>query len=93
MMPCDHSSFRADVSVFRLSRDEGGPVTGYTADVRVSCNSCGLPFRFVGLPAGTHYAEPRVSIDGTELRAPLEPAVHEKFQPLGCYTLAPRSDH
>lgn len=71
---CPHMNFKADVRVGRLTDTEGGRVTGYAADVRVRCVDCDLPFRFRGLAAGSHYAEPRVSIDGTELRAPLEPA-------------------
>lgn len=71
---CPHMNFVADVRVGRLSDIEGGPITGYTAGVRVKCADCNLPFRFRGLAAGSHYAEPRVSADATELRAPLEPA-------------------
>ena len=71
---CAHMSFKADVRVGRLTDTEDGPVTGYTADVKIHCTECGLPFRFRGLQAGSHFAEPRVSVDGTELRAPIEPA-------------------
>lgn len=71
---CAHMNFQAHARVGRLTDTEGGPVTGYTADIKIECTECGLPFRFRGLAAGSHYAEPRVSIDGTELRAPLEPA-------------------
>jgi hypothetical protein len=89
-MECAHESFQATTSVGRLSRVEGGPVTGYTADIAIKCSECGLPFRFIGIAAGNHHAEPRVSIDGTELRAPLEPATHEKFLPAASYTMPPR---
>lgn len=71
---CPHMSFQTHARIGRLSDTEGGPVTGYTADIKIECVDCGLPFRFRGLAAGSHYAEPRVSVDGTELRAPLEPA-------------------
>lgn len=67
-------NFDAYTRVGRLTETEGGPVTGYAADITIKCRDCGLPFRFRGLAAGSHYAEPRVSADGTELRAPLEPA-------------------
>lgn len=73
-MACEHMNFRSEARVGRLSEREGGPISAYTVDVRICCVDCGLPFRFVGLPAGHHYAEPRVSVDGLELRAPLEPA-------------------
>ena len=83
---CEHRQFRADVAVGRLSEAEGASITSYVAEVRVHCAECGLPFRFIGLAAGSHYAEPRVSIDGKELRAPIEPATHEKFLPAASYS-------
>lgn len=88
---CEHENFAANVRVGRLTKDDGGPVTGYCADVTVKCVDCGLPFRFIGLNAGNHFAEPRVSVDGTELRAPLEPATHEKFAPRASYSFPSRS--
>lgn len=73
-MTCEHPQFRSKVAVNRLTEGEGGRVTGYSADVRIECAVCGLAFRFMGLAAGSHYAEPRVSADAIELRAPIEPA-------------------
>lgn len=58
----------------RLTDDEDGPVTGYTADVRVMCSACGIPFRWGGVSAGVSWRRPMCSADGTELRAPLRPA-------------------
>lgn len=92
-MTCQHEKFRVEANIGRLSREEGGPITGYTADVKVFCDQCGLPFRFIGLAAGNHHAEPRVSIDGTELRAPIEPAEHETFQAAARYTMPPSASH
>lgn len=92
-MKCAHENFEATVNVGRLSHDDGGTVTGYTAGVSIKCAQCGLPFRFLGVAAGNHYAEPRVSIDGAELRAPIEPAEHEVFHPSASYTLPPRASH
>jgi len=71
---CQHMRFDAYTRVVRLSDTEEGPITGYTADITIKCRDCHLPFRFRGMAAGSHYAEPRVSADGTKLRAPLEPA-------------------
>jgi hypothetical protein len=85
---CEHMNFKANVRVGRLT--DGGMVTGYCADVTIQCADCGLPFRFIGLDAGNHHAEPRVSVDGIELRAPLEPATHEKFAPRASYTVPSR---
>lgn len=90
-LACSHESFKANVRVGRLTNTDGGPVTGYCADITVTCADCGLPFRFIGLAAGNHHAEPRVSVDGVELRAPLEPAVHEVFAPRASYTFPAKS--
>ncbi len=73
-MVCKHTEFRAAVTVHRLQDREGGPITGYTSCTTINCMECGLPFRFVGLEAGFHFGVPRVSVDGTEMRAPIEPA-------------------
>lgn len=90
---CQHYNFAAKVQVGRLTHGDDGPVTGYSADVTVKCADCGLPFRFIGLAAGNHFAEPRVSVDGQELRAPIEPATHEKFAPAAAYTFPSRKGH
>lgn len=87
---CLHMNFYCHCNVGRLSEEEGGPVTGYHVDVTVKCSDCELLFRFIGLPAGNHYAEPHVSIDGTELRAPIEPALHQVFSPRASYQMPPR---
>lgn len=91
MSECEHQKFECQANIGRLSHEEGGPIIGYTAGITVKCAECGLPFRFLGLAAGNHYFEPRVSIDGTELRAPIEPARHEKFAPSASYTMPPRA--
>lgn len=87
---CPHLNFRAEVNVGRLSDGDAGPITGYVADIQVKCSDCDLKFRFIGIPAGAHFAEPRVSIDGLELRAPLEPATHVKFQASASYKMPPK---
>jgi hypothetical protein len=92
-MTCRHEKFAGRVDITRLSEKSGGPVTGYTADVTIRCDQCGLPFRFVGIAAGNHYAEPRVSVDGQELRAPIEPAEGEKLAPWAGYVLPPAKRH
>lgn len=92
-MTCEHENFRCEANIARLSKEEGGSITGYTADIKVSCAQCGKEFRFIGLAAGNHHSEPRVSVDGTELRAPIEPADHEKFAPVAGYTMPPSQSH
>lgn len=71
--PCDHMHFLAQVDVTRLTKEEGGPVTGYSADIHIKCEQCGEKFVFLGLPGGMAPNYPTVSFDGTELRAPIKP--------------------
>jgi hypothetical protein len=71
--PCDHPAFVASVNVTRLTATDDGPITGYSADIRIKCGRCGLPFRFLGAPGGLYPAHPTTSLIGDELRAPLAP--------------------
>lgn len=71
---CDHKNFKAQVDVTRLT-DDSGKVTGYTSDITVHCADCFKPFRWVGVPMGYSPNSPMVSIDGTELRAPITPII------------------
>lgn len=72
--PCPHEHFAATVEVNRLASTEDGPIHAYSADIRVQCADCGEPFRWIGLQAGLMPTKPMVSVDETELRAPLRPA-------------------
>jgi hypothetical protein len=72
--PCPHEDFAAQVEVNRLTAGEGGPVTGYSADITIRCIGCGEPFRWTGCPAGLSPARPMVSPDEETLRAPIRPA-------------------
>ena len=71
---CPHTNFQSTANVGRLTDGDDGPVTGYKVNFHIECADCKLPFRFMGLPFGSHYAEPRLSADSLELRAPIEPA-------------------
>lgn len=71
---CPHENFLATVEVVRLSKVEGGPVDGYTAEIRVHCADCDEPFRWIGVRAGLKPDRPMCSVDETELRGPLRPA-------------------
>lgn len=71
--PCPHEKFAASVEVARLAEREGGPVKGFSASIWVNCADCGEDFEWMGLPAGLSPREPRSSVDGRELRAPLRP--------------------
>lgn len=71
---CAHEDFEASVEVNRLTATDGGPVTAFSADIRVNCADCGEAFRWIGVPAGMKPDRPMVSVDETELHAPLRPA-------------------
>lgn len=67
-MGCKHESFAAEVNVNRLE-----DVGRFTADVRVKCEQCGTPFRFIGLPTGVDLNGASVSVDATEGRFAIAP--------------------
>lgn len=70
--PCPHLDFKANVNVGRLTNDSGA-VTDFVADIKVECLHCKMPFVFKGLPVGVSMHQPMISLDGHELRAPIEP--------------------
>lgn len=73
--PCAHERCDARVEVVRLTEHQGGPVTGFRADVRVWCADCDEPFEFLGpLPVGVLPDQPTTGVFRTELRVPLRPA-------------------
>jgi hypothetical protein len=67
-MRCDHPHFEAAVDVIRL-QDSGR----FAADVRIKCAACGIPMRFIGLPAGVDLNGAAVSVDATEARLAIAP--------------------
>lgn len=73
LKPCPHMNFAARTTVMRLTEGDAGPVTGYTADIRIECSDCHLPFQFLGLPAGSRHNGAAVSIDGQEARLAISP--------------------
>lgn len=77
MNKCEHFNFESHARIGRLTDDEGGPVTGYSADIRIKCSDCGHPFTWVGVPFGYSPAQPMVSVDGQQLRAPITPSNFE----------------
>jgi hypothetical protein len=68
---CAHPDFEANVLVNRLE-----DVGRFSADIHVRCATCGVRFRWLGLEMGLDPARPMTSVDGFELRAPLEPDAH-----------------
>lgn len=76
-MTCPHLNFEAVVEVARIEDRvglEGGP--RLMAHVQVRCAECKTRCQFVGLPMGLDFQKPMVSVDGFELRAPLQPNAH-----------------
>ena len=70
MNSCEHLNFAAEVNVNRIV-DKGR----FSADVRIRCAECGMPFRFIGASAGYSPDRPTVNVDGTTLCAPIEPEI------------------
>ncbi len=71
---CEHEDFIANVNVHRLTSEDKLKVVGFNADIKVKCAGCGQAFEFIGIEAGVSPFEPRVSIDSTQLRAPIKPS-------------------
>jgi hypothetical protein len=46
----------------------------YIVEITIRCGDCREPFRWSGLEAGLSYDHPMVSVDETELRAPVRPS-------------------
>lgn len=67
-MECGHDDFNASVTVNRIA-----DVGRFSADVRISCAQCGVPMRFIGLPAGLDLEGAATSVDGTEARLAIAP--------------------
>lgn len=70
---CQHFRFFANCMIFRLTDEEGGPVTGFTAEVTVKCSDCNMPFQWLGVDRGLSMASPMASADGLKLLAPITP--------------------
>jgi hypothetical protein len=68
MSQCTHENYAAEVDENRLE-DSGR----FQADVRIKCANCGLPFRFIGLPAGLDLNGAATSPDATEARLAIAP--------------------
>lgn len=77
---CPHVDFDvvAEVNRFVDHEPEQGEIStpvGFSVDLKVWCRDCKESFVWVGpMPIGVSPGEPRVSVDGTELRAPIRPA-------------------
>lgn len=70
---CKHETFQVDAKVARLTKEEGGDVTGYSMDIEVCCKDCHMPFRFIGLPGGYSPSYPTVDFEQIQARMPIAP--------------------
>jgi len=70
---CQHLDFAVYAAINRLT-DSDELLTGFSADVKVNCKVCGLPFVFLGLPMGLNLDGACVSVDGQELRVAIAPS-------------------
>lgn len=90
MTDCHHEHFEAIVNVARVSDVEGGPITRFAADVRISCVQCRAPFGFRGMPVGMLPGQPTTSPDAIEARMPLiSPSELELLGPLAALDAEP----
>lgn len=71
---CEHENFGAQVEVNRLTKNEGDPVEGYSANLTIWCKDCKEKFRFIGVKAGLLPTQPMCSIAEDELHIPIRPA-------------------
>src|SRR4051812_43328330 len=65
---CKHEGFACNCEVSRLE-----DIGRFTVAITIKCDQCGLPFRFIGLPAGVDLNGAAVSIDGCEARLAIAP--------------------
>ncbi len=68
-MKCEHLQFVCEGMVNRLE-DTGR----FQLDIRVRCEQCNTPFRFIGLPYGLDLNGAAVSVDGQEGRFAIAPS-------------------
>lgn len=68
---CAHPDFAVDATIVRLLDTQR-----FVAEIGIRCSSCGVRFRWLGLPPGASPSEPMVSVDEFTLRAPIQPDAH-----------------
>ena len=69
---CKHMTFSATVSVARIE-----DVGAFSAELKLVCQDCGIPFKFLGMPAGSSSKHPTTSFGGEEARLPVAPMTGE----------------
>jgi hypothetical protein len=66
---CEHKKQQVNVEICYLA-----DIRRYATTVRVVCETCGQPFRFLGLPLGLNLNGAAMSFDGYEARLTMLPA-------------------
>ena len=66
---CKHNKAHAVDASIGFMEDTGR----FTAEVRIVCADCGLPFQFLGLPLGLDMEGAAMSADGLEARLAIAP--------------------
>jgi hypothetical protein len=75
-LACQHETVQVEAKVGRVTKDDNPEeLITWMADIRLVCQSCGMPFHFKGIGAGISYDSPRVDPHGIELRVPVSPGL------------------
>jgi hypothetical protein len=76
MDECKHENFSVEADVQGITPKDGEPAYRWQADIRIRCITCGLPFRFIGLPAGVDLNGACTSVNAEEGRFAIAPRGH-----------------
>lgn len=68
---CAHQHYAADVEIINFPGSQNEP--RLCAEVAIRCATCGVAFRFIGLPAGLILPYPMLSPDCATLRLEIAP--------------------
>lgn len=90
-MSCKHEQFGCECKIQRME-DRAGSVGEFILEVTAKCVQCDEPFRMLGLPAGLSFTRPMVSIDGLELRIPIEPQGDPRIFASAHFEMPPRTE-
>lgn len=70
---CEHKAFYTKANIIRL--DDGK----FSAEIRITCTECNIPFQFIGMPMGFSFNKPMVEFGGLEARMPIQPCTDMKL--------------
>lgn len=77
---CQHQDFVIAGTMDRLMSPSGETTLAHVAIISIRCSACGVAFRFNNLPRldDSDQFSAGVTVDGTELHVPVEPAYNEE---------------